>query len=161
MTNPTWTLYNITQEMQQLLGEAEEYDDDTFRDTWEALTLERRLKIDDTLSAYKALKAWAKGCEDEAKKLKERADRYKLQAENLAARLQNLLEDGETFKSDRHTLSYRQSTSTNVTVDAQMLPSEYRRVSYAPNKTAIKEALEKGEVIPGCSLSRKTNVIIK
>ena len=157
----TWTLYNINKEIQELLWNAEEYDDETFRDTWEALTLERRQKIDDTLSAYKALKTWAEGCKAEAKVLKERADKYERQAENITTRLQGLLEDGETFKSSRHELSYRKSTSTNVTVDPQMLPEPYRRISYAANKTAIKEALESGETIPGCSLERKTNVIIR
>ena len=154
------SLYDINKSMQELLWD-EELDDQTFNDTWELLAIERAEKISDTLSYYKQLKAWAKATRAEAKALTERANRDELKAENIINRLQGLLNDGETFKNSRHVLSYRKSTSTDVSVDPQMLPDKFRRVQYAADKTAIKEALESGETIPGCSLNRKTNVIIR
>jgi hypothetical protein len=38
---------------------------------------------------------------------------------------------------------------------------EYSRVEISPDKTAIKNAIESGEVIPGCAIVERQNMQIK
>lgn len=161
MSNDTWTLYNINGELLQLLKEREEFDDETFKDTWESLALERAEKIDNTLSFIKDCKAKSEALKEEAKKLKERADSLSNQAENTLNRLSSLLTPREKFENARHKLLWRESVSTDVTVEASELPEAYQNWKVSPDKTAIKEALQSGKTIPGCSLNKKLNLSVK
>jgi hypothetical protein len=48
--------------------------------------------------------------------------------------------------------------------DADAIPIEFQRYipeSYAPDKKAIKEAIQKGQDVPGCMLTRSTTLEIK
>jgi hypothetical protein len=157
MTN----LYSINQELLELWRDRDELDEDTFNDTWEALALERAQKINDTISYIKNLKSWSEACKKEAESIKARANSYKNKAENLTRWLSHNLEPREQFMNKRHELKWRQSTETAVTVSVEELPDEFRRISYAPNKTAIKESLQNGGTVPGCSLTKKLNLVIK
>lgn len=156
------SLYDINQELLDLLKSKEELDDEqAFKDTWEALQWERRDKIENFLTYIKSLHTWADGCEKEAKTLKERADRYRNKAKNLTAHLQSQLEPRERYVSDRHEIRWRESTQTVVTVPPEELPERFRKVSYAPSKTDIREFIKEGGTIKGCSLSKQLNLSIK
>ena len=49
-----------------------------------------------------------------------------------------------------------------VVDDDSLIPSDYQRVSVAPDKTLIKKALKDGYEVPGCSLGKgKSSVRIK
>jgi len=60
------------------------------------------------------------------------------------------------------TFGTRKSTSVEVTANVNDLPKEYKtvKVTEAPDKTAIKEALKNGIEIKGCSLVENENLKI-
>lgn len=112
---------------------------------------------------------WIKDCRAEAEAIK--AEKQALEkrqkvAENKAESLKNFLRvylNGEKYKDGRCSISYRKSTSTKIDeeLDVNTLPDEYKRVNVEADKTAIKNALDAGIEIEGCSLVENTNVIIK
>lgn len=156
------SLYHINEELLQLLKDREDIDDEqAFKDTWEALAWERRDKIENILSFIKSLHTWADGCEKEAKTLKERAARYRKKAENITSYLQSQLEPREEYVSDKHEIKWRASTQTVVTVPPEELPERFRKVSYTASKKDIREYLNEGGTIQGCSLNKQLNLSIK
>ena len=58
---------------------------------------------------------------------------------------------------------YFKKTEAVVIDDEKLLPSTYQRekITYTPNKTAIKEAIENGEEIPGSHIQENYNLQIK
>jgi hypothetical protein len=44
-------------------------------------------------------------------------------------------------------------------IDEKLIPKEYMRVHYEPNKTAIKQALTEGKPVDGCLLSNTSETI--
>lgn len=160
MTRPN-TLYDLNHELIELWRDKDELDETTFKDTWEALALERAEKIDATLSYIKCLKSWSESCRVEQKKLKERADSYEHKAKVVTDWLSRCLQPRERFVNGRHEISWKESTETNVTVPASELPEAFRRVKIEPDKTAIKAYIQGGGTVPGCSLQKKLNLGIK
>lgn len=57
-----------------------------------------------------------------------------------------LLTDGEKWKSETHSVSYRTNKSVEVLVNAEDLPKEYRKVTYEAKKTELKKAIESGVI---------------
>lgn len=55
-----------------------------------------------------------------------------------------LLTEGEKWKSETHSVSYRTSKSVEVLVNAEELPEEFRKVTYEAKKTELKKAIEAG-----------------
>lgn len=163
MENETWTLYSINQQLFELLSDRNEYDEDSFRDTFEALALERVQKIDNTCSFIKHRRAQAEALKAEAKALKERADSYANQAENASNWLSKLLEPREKFENSRHKIQWRKSTKVEISLDIKpdSLPAEYLKTTVAPNKLAITEALKEGREVPHCKLVEQLNMSVK
>lgn len=128
----------------------------------EALEIERDKKISNIACWIKDLKAEAEAIKAE----KQNLDKRLKAAENKAESLKNFLGtylNGKKFSDGKCAISYRKSVSTIIddSVDISKLPDEYKKVKYEANKTAIKEALDNGIKIDGCSLLEKNNVIIK
>ena len=74
--------------------------------------------------------------------------------------------NGEKFKTERCSVSYRKSKAVEVAdLDALLafdVIGEYIKIAAPePRKTAIKEAIEAGKEIPGCSIAEKVSVILK
>lgn len=69
--------------------------------------------------------------------------------------------DDPVVRTGGRTVSLR--TAVSVVADVEMLPDRYirRRETVEPDKAAIKEALERGEVIPGASLETTESVSIR
>lgn len=127
-----------------------------------ALEMEEAKKISDIACLIKNSEAAAKAHKEEkqAQEAKQKIE------ENRAKRLKEFLAgylNGAKFKDERVSISYRKSTSTEIdeTMDLSRLPDEFKKVTVEANKTAIKEALQAGEVIEGCRLVEKNNLIIK
>ena len=126
----------------------------------ESLEMERDIKISN-------IACWVKDLQAESKAIKEEID--KLQArkkadENKAESLKNFLAyylNGVKFKDARASISYRHSTSTEFTGDVNSLRDDLCKVERKASLTAIKQALEQGEVIEGARLVEKESVIIK
>ena len=151
------TLYEIDAAMQECIDpETGEVDADRI----EALAMERDKKIEN-------IALWIINIKADIETAKAEIDRLttlKRTAENKAESLKNLLQytlNGEKFKTGRCSISYRKSTS--VVIDNEdLLPIDFKKVSYTPDKKMIKAVLEENEIaIPGVHLQENTSVIIK
>ena len=152
------TLYEINTALMALIddesGEITDYDKFT---ELEMTLAEKRENI---LLWIKNLNADAKAIKEEEKVL---ADRRKV-IENKADNLRKYIEydlAGEKFKTARVSVSYRKSTAVNV-LDLNKIPAEYLRMKEPEaDKTAIKEALNKGVKIEGAELVENISMQIK
>lgn len=128
----------------------------------DALEMERNSKISN-------LACWVKDLKSEAAAIKAEKEilEGRMKAKNnLADRLSNYLEkylNGAKFEDSRCAISYRKSTSTEIAegLDLNTLPDDYKKITIAADKTAIKKALQSGIKIDGCSLVEKSNMQIK
>jgi hypothetical protein len=96
----------------------------------------------------------------------ERLRNLKKQTEGEINRIKNYLslavDHFGNFETGLHKISNRISKSVEVT-DCNQLPKEYlkEKIEINPDKTAIKKALEQGEIISGALLVTKSNLQIK
>jgi uncharacterized coiled-coil DUF342 family protein len=155
------TLYEINGELLQLLSQRDELDEQSFRDTWEALELERADKIENVLSYVKDLRLKASGCKAEADNLAQRAKVYSNRADSLMNYLQLQLSERERYESARHKLTWRSTTSVEVSCEPHELPEQFQRVTLGADKKALKEALESGVSIAGVEIVNKLNMNVK
>ena len=111
---------------------------------------------------YMDAKDDAERCEGQEKRFRRRKEAYRRQAENARQMLAEALH-GRKFKCDTFSAYYRKTKSVDIAGDkVQDLPKEFLVFTPAkPNKTALKEAIEGGAVIPGVKLVEKTNVVVK
>ena len=119
----------------------------------------------DNIGAYiKNLTAEANALAEEAQKLKERADAKKKQIDKLKDYVTNcMLSDGrEKIETTRAAFSFRTSKAVEI-LDEQALPKKYlvKKVTFSPDKTAIKEAIKAGQKVRGASIIERMNLQIK
>lgn len=154
------TLYEIEQSILECVDM--ETGDIIDIDRLNALELERDAKISNIGCWIKDLKAEAEAIKAEKQNLEKRQKVAENKAEQLKGFLTRYL-NGAKYKDARVSISYRSSVSTEVdeTLDLNKLPDEFKKVKVEANKTAIKEALQAGEVIEGCRLVEKTNIQIR
>lgn len=125
------------------------------------LLMERDAKIEGVALWVKNLESDALAYKAEKEAFAEREKAAKKKADSLRLWLTDAL-GGEKFQSAKCAVSFRKSVSVAVG-DPTALPDEFVTVKTTtePNKTAIKEALKGGAVIPGCELVAKLNPQIK
>jgi hypothetical protein len=150
------TLYDIDQAIMDCV------DPDTGEvdvERMESLMLERDTKVEGIALWIIDLKADAESMRREIDRLttKKRVTENKI--ESLKAFLANAL-DGEKFKSAKCAVSYRKSAGV-VVDNEEAIPLDYWKVHYTVNKTAIKDAIAKGEYVPGAHIQENNSVIIK
>lgn len=130
----------------------------------EALTIERNTKIENIALYIKELNAEAEAIKAEAAKLTKRAKAAENKAERLKNYLSvNLLSNGErNFTTARCKIGFRSSNAVTIT-DEAAIPKKYitKKITTAPDKKAIKEALEAGKAIKGATLEAHENIQIK
>lgn len=153
LTNEALTLYDLLQ--------ADEIDEEVYRDTLESIGLEQKLE-----SCVYVLKQY----EAEADMYKAEIDRLtarKKTAENNVERMKKSIIDYLTItgkdKEKAGTFSVRLNTSKAVNItDEVMIPDEYK-IPQEPkiNKKAIRDALKAGETIEGAELITNTGVVIR
>ena len=126
----------------------------------DALQIAREEKIENICLFYKNLISDAEAIRAEEKKLAER----RRACENHAERLKKYLADnlqGEAFKTARAAVSWRRSTSVNVT-DVYALPDEYIKMEDPkPIKTEIAKALKAGKEVTGAELVESQSMSIR
>lgn len=106
-------------------------------------------RIDDT-------KAMLVGTKERREELKAREDRFEQRIEALRGLLFKLMDAAELTKRELPlaTLSIRAGQQQLVgDADPESVSPEYRKVSIALDRTAIKDALKIGQTVPGFSLS--------
>ena len=152
------TIYDIERAMLDCIDpETGEIDTETL----DALTMERDKKLESVALWVKDLTADAAAIKAEEAALAKRRKTAENQAESLKYWLSTVL-DGAKIKTPRVVVSYTSSKRVDI-ADGTTLPDAYIRttVTTAPDKVALKKALEAGETIDGVTLTAVKNISIK
>lgn len=115
-------------------------------------------KTEGILLAIKGMAAEAEAIRNEEKALAERRHGIEKKAEGLKAFIQARLA-GEKFKTPRVAVSYRKTTSCEIT-DEWAVPEEFVKTTVSFDKQALTKALKAGEV-PGARLVEGQSMTIK
>lgn len=127
------------------------------------LSMERNQKIENIALWIKNLNADAEAFKTE----KQAFDARQKAAENKAASLKKWLSGylaGNAFKSTKVAISFRRSESVQVNDIGAIAEFDSQYIKYAEptaDKTAIKNALKNGIVVPGAELVENQNIQIK
>lgn len=130
-------------------------------ETLTALEIERETKIENVA-------LWVKNLRAEAEALKAEKNSFATRqaaAERKIERLEEWLKTATgcmKLSTVKVAISFRRTESVEAP-DANVLPDEYRRIktTYEADKAKIKEAIKRGEQIPGATLVEKQNISIK
>ena len=156
------TLYEITKEIEFFDFEIDEETGEILNAMQlDELEMARDEKVENCCLFIKNLLSDAEAYKREKESFAEKQRRAERKAESLKNYVQYCL-NGEKYKSDRVTVSYRKSESVDIS-DADRIPEEYVRTitEIKPDKKLIKEAIKRGEKIDGADLVEKQNMIIK
>lgn len=125
-----------------------------------SLLMERDVKLEGVALWIKNLDSDAAAIRAEREVLEKRQKATENKAASLRAWLVSAL-GGQKFSTARVAVSYRKSISTEV--DSESVAKKWcrKKITYTPDKTAIKEALLSGVKINGCRLVEKQNIQIK
>ena len=150
-------IYDINRKIESCVSEEGEVIDE---EMLSALLMAKKEKIENVACWIKNLTAEAEAIKAEKEKLAKRQKQAEAKEESLKKWLAFALE-GEKFTTARVAISYRKSVS--VQVDESLLDKKYmkEKVTYTPDKTALKKALQAGENIEGAYLEEKQNIQIK
>lgn len=158
MTNAHFDIKRLSDEINELISTYgfNPYDEDD-ADIWQS-ALEGETSIDAVLDKLLAMRYQAKADEEAVKdrmnNLKARADRYKYQQEVLTNAMQKVLNMAnlKSHKTIEATYTLRGGSTKVEIEDADAIPRQLCKVTYSPDKTMIKKALEQGEIVPGAAL---------
>jgi len=127
----------------------------------DALQMERQEKVESVALWIKNLSADAIAYKAEKDAFAEREKAALKKIESLKNWLSGAL-DGQKFSTWRCAVTFRKSEAVEIE-DEALIPQEMKteKITYSPNKTAIKEAIKAGEEIPGCKLVERMNPTIK
>ena len=125
------------------------------------LQMERDEKIENMLLYVKDLRAEQAAIKSEIDTLEARRKASMRKEESITRYVQASLA-GEKFKTARCAVSYRKTTSVQIT-DFALIPDTYirRRVLEEPDKVAIKDALKAGDTVNGAYLEEHQSMSIK
>ena len=129
-------------------------------DRLEELQMEREAKIEGVALWIKNLKADAAAYKTEKDAFAEREKQAKEKAEKLSEWIAMAL-NGEKLTTAKVAISFRKSES--VEVNEEIVPKKWlaKKITFAPDKMRIKEAIKSGLKIKGCSIIEKQNIQIK
>lgn len=127
----------------------------------EALQMEREVKIENVILWIKNLVSDAAAYKAE----KEAFDKREKQALAKAERLKKWLAyatDGTAFSTARCAVTFRRTKKVEV-FNKDAIPKAFmtESVTYSPNKTEIKKAIESGQAVNGCALVENLSATIK
>lgn len=127
----------------------------------EALQMERSAKIEGVACWIKNLQADSLAYKAEMDAFAERKRKADEKIESLKKWLAMAL-DGQKFNTARCEVSFRRSEKVEI-LDEGIIPKKYlvKKVTFQPDKTAIKEMLKTGKPVKGCQLVENNNTHIK
>ena len=98
----------------------------------------------------------------EIDRIKKVIDRHKNLQERLRGTLAQVLEVGKKYDLGLHQIAWRKSEAVEID-NEELLPKEYlkEKITYTPDKTAIKEAIKSGKEVQGAKLVKRNNLQIK
>ena len=160
------SIYELTGEWLRAydLIDAEEFDEDVLIETLEQIEEDIEDKADSYAKLMKNLTAEAEGLKKEEERLYAR----RKAKENAVSRMKKSLQDsmeatGKTkFKTELFSFNI-QANQPSVILDKEVseLPEEFQKVTVEANKTAIKEALKKGERFDFAHLEESASLRIR
>ena len=160
-------LYEIKSEYEMLLQAAfdcaEENEGvipDDLADALDSVEAKYEEKIHNCLLYYKNQQAEADAINAETKKLSARAKAAANRAEWMKKYLKSCCPEGVKCSFPDTAISWRKSKSVEI-LDETKIPEDYCKIKITPSKTAIKQAIESGVVVPGASIVEKLNLQIK
>lgn len=151
-------LYEINQEILNCLDpETGEIIDDRISD----LLMEKEQKLENIALWIKNLQADVQMFKAEKESFEKRQKAAEKKLVSLMAYLTDNLK-GEKFSTGKCAVSFRKSDRVEVYNDA-LVPKKYltKKVTFAPDKDAIKALLKSGKKVNGCRLVEKLNPQIK
>ena len=156
------TLYELTDNYQQLLELADEADPQAFEDTLNVLEDEINHKAENIAKVIKTLEAEAKALEEEKKRLENRITSRKNKIQRLKDYLQDNLEKAgiQKVKGKAFTVWIQNSERVQVT-DENTIPEQYFVLKRQLSKSAIKEAIENGQQVAGAEIVKNTSIRIR
>lgn len=160
-------LYNITTQYRADLAVLADLDIDpqTAADTLEGMQGEIRDKLQAVIAYSLELDILAAGASEAAKRMQERAKSLTSRVEWLRAyALQSMQVCGiGDVSSDEFSAKIAKKPVSVVILDSATLPGEYVivKMTSAPDKVALKKAIEAGAIIDGVSLQQGFRLAIK
>ena len=161
------SLYKIDQELMALLEAIAEQEGEITPEQDEQLAINRyelETKAVDYSMAILQLNAWVEMADKEAKRVTAIKNAYKKTSETLKQRITDAMEryDIKEVKDATIKVSLRKSVQTIID-DIDQIPKQYKtvKVETTPDKTAIKKAIQEGEIIEGAHLEEKNNLQIR
>ena len=161
------SLYKIDKELMALLEAIAEQEGEITPEQDEQLAINRyelETKAVDYSIAILQLNAWVEMADKEAKRVTAIKNAYKKTSETLKQRITDAMEryDIKEVKDATIKVSLRKSVQTIID-DLDQVPKQYKtiKVETTPDKTAIKKAIQEGEIIEGAHLEEKNNLQIK
>lgn len=155
------TLYEINEKIREFLEN--NIDPETGEilnlDTLGDLELERSVKLENYALAIKNLRAEQSAIKAEEDTLNARRERLKLTEKKLEAVLKQEL-DGEKFVTARVQITHRKTSSVEV-LDIKALPEKFLRFEPKADKTAIRTAINAGEMVDGARIVSGLSMTIK
>lgn len=159
-------LYEINQQMEDLLDEILKYAEDNLGEIEdEKLTAlheikaERNVKILDLAKYIKTLEAKADAIYNEEQKLRKRFIMYSRYAVKLRNILSSTLNEGEKIEDNTTRIFWRKSDRVEIE-DEEKIPDEYFVYDKAPSLQSIKKAIKQGVEVPGVKLTYYQNLQI-
>ena len=162
------TLYQISQEHRALADALQDMDLDeaTIADTLEA---ESSLveKSQSVAFVIRNMETFAASVKAEADAMTERAKRVQKRADSIKAYLHSCmaLAGVQKIEHPQFTLSIAKNPISVQILDDKQIPAKFMRQPEppppAPDKKAIKAAIEAGEEVPGAKLAQSTSLRIK
>lgn len=127
----------------------------------DGLQMALEAKTENILLWIKNLSAEAEALKREKQAFGERQARAEKRAESLKRYVSGVL-DGNSFSTERVSVTWRRSQSVEYSGEVSALPEEFiRRKEPELNKEALKKALKTGLEIEGASLVTKKNMQIR
>lgn len=127
----------------------------------DGIEMERKSKLLSIACVIKDYEDQEESIDKEMKRLAQRKKSAQSKAESIRHWLELNVEPGEKIGDSRAEIAWRKSTYLDVTCEPESLPKYLQKVTISADKTAIKEALNRGETIEGCALATRQNMQIK
>lgn len=143
------------EKLQQLV-ETGEFSPEDIADTLESIECAIGDKLDAIMIHVRNIEGQAKTLADESKRLTDRKKSFEIQVKNLKKyALDCLLKSGmDSLRTTKNTFTARKGIANVIIDDESKLPDELVDVQTitAPDKKAIKEAIENGIDVPGAHI---------
>lgn len=148
-------LYDIADNIRVLADMAGEFDEETIKDTLEALEGDLHQKADNIGKLCKMLDRQADSCELEAVRLKDRAANLRKRRDSVTNYMQAAMHvmGVKRVDTDLFNIGIRKLPAT-IELDEELLPKKWlvSRETFRPDKAAIKAAIQDGQEIRGAKL---------